>query len=294
MARKKKHEPHVNHERWLVSYADFITLLFAFFVVLYGVSQVDSKKMGKLVQSMAIAFQAGMFDPGTNKLNLADGAMDPQIQAALMAPIVPNNASNPVFKRVRELIEAKLSEEKTLDRVRFQETKRGLVISMEEAGFFHVGEAEILPESQETLDTIAKAVMPLPNQIRIEGHTDNVPIHTARFPSNWELSTTRATAVIAYLTRKFSFEPTRLSAAGYAEFRPVAPNDTPEGRALNRRVDVVVLSEMAEGLEPKARELAIPIPGEPASTPITEPSAAGNTEATAQNPEPASSAVSGG
>ncbi len=140
--------------------------------------------------------------------------------------------------------------ENSLDRVRLTQDRRGLVISLSEAGSFDLGAATMKDSSLRVPDAIAESVLPLPN--RIEGHTDNTPIHTDQFPSNWELSTARATQVIAYLTSRFPFPASRLSAAGYGEHRPVAKNATAEGRALNRRVDLVVLSEASERQEPRS------------------------------------------
>jgi chemotaxis protein MotB len=247
MARKKPHEEHENHERWLVSYADFITLLFAFFVVMYAISQVDNKKLGKLARSMQSAFDIRAINPANQKLTLADGVFQGTTQP--IAPLVL--PSNPTPEEVQEEIKKQLQEADSLDKVHFKQDERGLTISLVEAGFFDPGAAAIKSSSVKILEAIAQVILPLPNQIRIEGHTDNTPIHTAQFPSNWELSTARATSVIAYLTTHFKVEPFRLSAAGYGEYRPTATNSTPEGRAANRRVDIIVLNGMAARLEPR-------------------------------------------
>jgi chemotaxis protein MotB len=254
MARKKKHEEHVNHERWLVSYADFITLLFAFFVTLYAISQVDAKKLGKLVDSMQSAFKTQVFEAGSQKLSLSEGTAKGVEQQKLVEPISPLVASaDPSFRKIQAAVRERLVKENFVDKVRFIQEKRGLVISLTEAGFFDSGQAELKDSSLVVLDAIADSVLQLPNQIRIEGHTDTTPIHTARFPSNWELSTARATYVLSYLTNQFTFEPSRLSVAGYGEYRPVASNATAESRALNRRVDLVILSEAAEKQEPNQK-----------------------------------------
>ena len=251
MARKKKPEEHANHERWLVSYADFITLLFAFFVTMYAISQVDAKKLGRLVQSMRVAFDTQLFDAGSSKLSLSEGGMGGIEQQKLVESIQPLVATGDTLKRVRDTIQSRLIKDRFVDKVRFVQDQRGLVISLTEAGFFDPGEADLKGSSLIVLDAIAEAAMTLPNQIRIEGHTDNTPIHTERFPSNWELSTARATYIISYLLGKFPFPPARLSAAGYGEYRPVASNGSSEGRAMNRRVDLVILNEAAERQEPR-------------------------------------------
>jgi chemotaxis protein MotB len=252
MARKQKHPEHANHERWLVSYADFITLLFAFFVVMFAMSQVDLKKLGKLTKSMQSAFDTRVFEAGSQKLSLSEGMADGLSQQKIMEPVAPLvPASSQSFTKLQNQIQEKLIQENYQDKVTFKKDKRGLVISLVEAGFFNSGEAAMKGSSLKILDTIAQSVLPLPNQVRIEGHTDNTPIHNERFPSNWELSTARATYVIAYLTSHFPFEPHRLSAAGYGEYRPQASNATSEGRASNRRVDIIILNEAAERQEPQ-------------------------------------------
>jgi chemotaxis protein MotB len=129
--------------------------------------------------------------------------------------------------------------------------KRGLIISLTEAGFFDPGESTLKKSGEQVVDMIAETLMTNPYHFRIEGHTDALPIHTDRFPSNWELSTARATFILSYLTTRFAFEPTRLSVAGYGEYRPIAPNNTVEGRSMNRRVDIVILSESEKQHEPQ-------------------------------------------
>ena len=250
MARKKRHEEHANHERWLVSYADFITLLFAFFVTLYAISQVDAKKMTRLAQSMHVAFDTRVFEAGSQKLSLSDGITPGVDRQKLVEPANPVLSRDPSFRIIRETLQRRLVKENFTDKVHFMEDRRGLVISLTEAGFFDPGAATMKGASLRVLDALAESVLQTPNQLRIEGHTDNTPIHTAQFPSNWELSTARATHLIAYLTGHFPFDANRLSVAGYGEYRPVATNATAEGRAMNRRVDLVILSEAAERQEP--------------------------------------------
>jgi chemotaxis protein MotB len=136
-------------------------------------------------------------------------------------------------------------------KVRTRMEARGLVISLGEGGFFDSGSDQLKPEGRDLLDALAQRLLIAENQIRIEGHTDNVPIQTTRFPSNWELSTARATTIVSYLVRRFDFTPARLSAAGYGEFCQIDTNLTPEGRARNRRVDIVVLNSSAVRSEPR-------------------------------------------
>jgi chemotaxis protein MotB len=273
---KNKHEEEGNAERWLVSYADFITLLFAFFTTLYAISTVDAQKAGKLVTSMRASFDSSLFSQGSQSLSIDQGS-----GAASTGEILQNFASSngintndltvkgledlksiaaatkPVLSGEKALgylkrsVETLLGADVLKGRVRVHMEPRGLVISLGETGVFDSGSDQIKPEGKTLLDTIATSLVSLGNNIRIEGHTDNVPIHNSRFPSNWELSTARATAVISHLLEKFGLQPNLISAAGYAEYRPAASNDTEEGRAHNRRIDIIVLNPSAARAEPK-------------------------------------------
>ena len=156
-----------------------------------------------------------------------------------------------ISKRPESSLEAYLVKNGLQDKVDLEINRRGLVISLKEAGFFDSGSAEIRVSSYSLLAKIAESLGDYNNDIRIEGHTDNIPISTPTFPSNWELSTARATNIVRHLVYYYKFEPEKLSATGYAEFRSVADNSTTEGRAKNRRVDIVVLSSDGERGEPQ-------------------------------------------
>ena len=260
MARKQEPEKHVNHERWLVSYADFITLLFAVFVVLYAMGQRDQKKVEEVMKSIAESF--GMAKAGTSpKINVIDSQQITVIPALrLEAKVDPmshsrtgqgkTRATDKDFRQIKAAIEAYLVKKGAQNKVSLEITRRGLIVSLKEAGFFASGQADIKPEAYELINTIAEVVTQYNNPLRLEGHTDNVPISTAHFPSNWELSTARATSGLKYLLKNFDVETDKISATGYGEFRPLAANETPEGRAKNRRVDLVMLSGEAERGEP--------------------------------------------
>jgi chemotaxis protein MotB len=237
MSRKKKHE-HVNHERWLVSYADFITLLFAFFVVLFSAGQADKKKQRQMSTSIQQAFsQNGIFDVHSKLPPLTDAAgATPSDGAAPLALPMPDQQGG--MMKVKQHVSDAAGKEIGKGTVAVQEGKDGLTISLKEAGFFESGSAEVRPEGVAVLDRIAAA---LPEgKLRVEGHTDDVPIATERFASNWELSSARASTIARLLLKHVNVSPSRMSVAGYAEFHPVADNSTAEGRAKNRRVDVVV------------------------------------------------------
>jgi chemotaxis protein MotB len=248
---KKKHPEHVNHERWLVSYADFITLLFAFFVVMFASSQADSVKVGRFVDSFSKAIQWSVFS--SESAGFLDGApsnpsvSDNQLQTTERPKQRPKGGE---FEQPRDLkgsIKKLQASAPILAGLKIEEAKGELILRLPERLVFERGKAEINPEGKIALTAIADELKGRPVKLRVEGHTDSTPIHTDRFPSNWELSTARATAVIAFFIEKKDFDPDRLSASGYAEFHPIADNDTEEGRASNRRVDLVI-TEVLEGI----------------------------------------------
>jgi chemotaxis protein MotB len=258
MRRRRKSASHANHERWLVSYADFITLLFAFFVVLYASSQVDKRKVGKLAMAIQVAFQEmGVFQASTTQVPLNPDSPMPfnETQAvenvqhtASLARIVSRpdgplggGPENGDLAQLETELKTALAAEIKRQEIAMRREPDGLVISLREVGFFESGSAGMKSASQLAFDRIAAMLRERDYRLRIEGHTDDVPIHTARFTSNWELSTARATEIIRLLIVRDGFRPDRLSAAGYAEFHPVAPNATAEGRGMNRRVDIVIL-----------------------------------------------------
>jgi len=258
MSRRRRAASHANHERWLVSYADFITLLFAFFVVLYASSQVDKRKVGKLALAIQVAFQEmGVFQASTTQVPIDANAPMPFSKAqaiesaqrtASLGRIVSRpdgnlggGAENGDLAQLETELQTALAAEIKRNEIAMRREPDGLVISLREVGFFESGSAQMKSASQPAFDRIATMLRQRAYRVRIEGHTDDVPIHTARFSSNWELSTARSTEIIRLLIVRDGFSPDRLSAAGYAEYHPIAPNGTAEGRGMNRRVDIVVL-----------------------------------------------------
>lgn len=263
--RKKKHdEEHENLERWLVSYADFITLLFAFFVTMYSVSRVDGKKLGSAVESLqralgsVVAIQMYQRDPGVfSTSNMSVPYNLTPIEGHY--PSAEARAFEKLAKEIKKGVDTlpKINQQNLIPKdIKFILEKRGLVIRISEHLFFKSGDASIQPEFIPLLDILGKSLEKIPNHIRVEGHTDNVPINTPRFPSNWELSTTRATTILRYLLTHYNFEPHRLSATGYAEFYPIATNETAKGRLQNRRVDLVILSSKEMESEPNQKVIS--------------------------------------
>ncbi len=248
MRRRRKTDRPVSHERWLVSYADFITLLFAFFVVLYASSQMDKRKMVEVSQAIKGAFeQLGAWSDGTpngHAQQLPELAIV-RVNAKPGEVAVAGSGFPDVDKLKRDLQDA-LGEQIKKHEIEIHATPEGLVVSLREVGFFDSGDATLLPEGRATLTRIAHVLVEKGFQIRVEGNTDNVPIHTGRFKSNWELSTARATEVVALLVEQHDFNPTLVSAAGYSEYRPVASNNSEEGRKQNRRVDLIIVAHSPE------------------------------------------------
>jgi chemotaxis protein MotB len=246
VSRKKKHE-HINHERWLVSYADFITLLFAFFVVLFASSQADKKKQSEAAAAMQTAFTPlGSFEQHTKTPPIAENSAAPQVTrpAAIALPLPPAGSTrlDQTETRIKELLHAQTARGGIPPgSVSTRMTPEGLVISLHEIGFFGSGSAEVQPRAFEMLLELAASLPDAP--VRVEGHTDDIPIHTPQYATNWELSTARASAIARLMLEHSRLQAAHLSAAGYAEFHPIASNTTAEGRSRNRRVDIILLRD---------------------------------------------------
>lgn len=254
MSRRPRNKTHANHERWLVSYADFITLLFAFFVVLYSSAQVDKRKIGQLAVAIQVAFQEmGVFSeaptprpvPTQPQSTLQTLSLEDRAALVTMVRKRQDDAQAEDISKLLEELRKDLGPELLRNEVALTSTNDGLIISLREIGFFESGSADIRRDSLPAFGRIASLLVKHHCGIRIEGHTDNVPIHNGRFADNWELSTARSAELVRLLITKYGFAAQRLSAAGYAEFHPVASNDSPEARAQNRRVDIVVLGKFS-------------------------------------------------
>jgi chemotaxis protein MotB len=253
MARKQRHheEEHVNHERWLITYADMLTLLMVLFIVLFAMSTTDAKKFFALKASLQEAFSVGLKhgDDASSLSGDSGSSFVPQMMNQPLAKEViamtGRNTPDPhLVQSLSELRQAAVQIPVPSDssgHVEVGATREGIVISLSGNLLFDSGKSDLKPQGLVLLDTLAERLRTMPNEIRIEGHTDNVPIATPLYPSNWELSSARAITVGRYLAEHDAITPTRLVAAGYGEYRPVVSNDTREGRARNRRVDLVVL-----------------------------------------------------
>jgi chemotaxis protein MotB len=250
LARKKRAPEHDNAERWLVSYADFITLLFAFFVVMYASSQTDKAKAQQIADSVKAALEKGGVAAAVHEI--LGGTVDERGKgnAQMKGPggSEPKNV-RPEQEVIAELLPSMqyltqaLSQEIKEGKLEIHLEPRGLVVSLRQATFFPSGEDQVAPATFDSIEKIATTIQKLPNTVRLEGHTDSIPIHTARFRSNWELSAARSIAMLELLSTRFNVARARLAIAGYADTIPADSNDTEEGRAHNRRVDVVILNQ---------------------------------------------------
>jgi len=278
MARKKKHEEHVNAEAWAIPYGDLVTLLFALFTVMYAISSVNEGKFRVLSDSMIAAFHGapksirpvnlGEKEPGKggdkqltgvtptvfikmNDKSTPDGNLPPRdptrSESGVRSPDLPGaliRMQRQVQDAMQSLIDAKL--------VTVRRENMWLEIEINTDILFPSGAGEFAPTAEPVLDKLAQVLKPFPNPIRVEGHTDDRPIRTASFPSNWELSAARAASVVHQFTRQ-GIDPLRLEIVGFGEFHPRQPNGTIEGRNANRRVVVLVLEEVSAGAPVTAR-----------------------------------------
>jgi chemotaxis protein MotB len=257
VARRNKAAAHPNHERWLVSYADFITLLFAFFVVMFATSQTDKGKAQQVSDSVKKALEGERMSAILQAV--LGGAVDNTGKGNAMMR-GPGGAQKTVEdkkdQKLAELLPSlkilseELRKEIESGAIQINMQPRGLVVSFNQAALFPSGEDVVSANAYEGLEKVAGAIKRLPNPVRLEGHTDSQPIRTARFRSNWELSAARSIALLDLFTTRLGVPAERMSIAGYADTAPVASNDTEEGRARNRRVDIVVLNEYGVMGEP--------------------------------------------
>lgn len=222
--RRRHSEEDNKPDRWVVSYADFITLLFAFFTTMYAISHVDLGKLERFAGSMKSAFNAA--GSGLSGTSIIEG-IRPISQADL---------------KLEHIIRSGFSKFDIIDGITVSYTGRGVSVSFEDSILFESGSATVRKEGRVFLDTIADLIKATSNRVVIEGHTDNIPIRSAKYGSNWELSAARATSVLWHLVHEYGVRPERLSVSGYGEFRPIATNATPDGRAKNRRVEVIFVT----------------------------------------------------
>lgn len=249
MAKKKCPECKAGAPEWMTTYGDMVTLLMAFFVMLFAFSNIDAKKFEQVMQSFQGS--AGILSGGET---LED--------ANMVFQALPESNTTEAVEQVeqklevlKETIEQYIEQKQLETEVSVEFDTRGLIIRFKDNALFDSGKADLKSSSEEVLVFIGDLLKDkefIERAIRVEGHTDNVPIRTSRFPSNWELSTARSTNVIRFFIRAVDINPKRLSASGYSEYYPITDNKTSEGRAKNRRVDIVILSRFFENTGPKS------------------------------------------
>ena len=257
MARKKKHEEgHVNHERWLITYSDLITLLMIFFIIMYSSSNVDKKKYAQMAQSLSAALGEGSSSNGANvissdtPLNINDMPQEVKDEMAKAAAEAKAEAAEKnKLTEVKGKIDSLLQGTGLQTSVGTVIEERGLVVSLKDTVLFDSGSAEVKAERAATITEIGKILNTIDNYVRIEGHTDDVPIKGGLFKTNWELSVVRATTVTRMLIDNGGVNEARLSALGYGQNRPIADNSTEEGKGKNRRVDIVVMDSKFNQVE---------------------------------------------
>jgi chemotaxis protein MotB len=279
---KRRHEEHEeeeheNHERWLVSYADMMTLLMVLFIVLFAISQVDQKKFSALKTGLAAGFGApveilpgadSLLDPGgsvaPDSVNLAGAAGNQRTNpnaasAASNATVNPSTVAKLAtateqaqvkgevsnLKKAQKALQAALNKAGLRNGATFRFDQRGLVVTIATDNvLFHSGSATLEPEGTKILNTLAPTLRALPNELSIDGHTNNIPISTAQFPSNWELAADRATGVLRYLHSRDKIPYNRMSATSYADTEPRVPAGNPSAVKVNRRVEIIVLARV--------------------------------------------------
>jgi len=247
MARRPKRPEHDNHERWMVSYADFITLLFAFFVVMYGISSVNEGKYKVFGAAINKAFgtKSSATEGGSVHLTEEEIYFKSLVDRRNARLAEKQRKQNERMQNLANTLNQAMSAFVKSGQMNVSQTGRGIEMEINASALFNQGEAEIQPEAKRTLADAARVLVDNDFAIEVEGHTDNMPISTAKFPSNWELSSARASSVVRLFIDQGVLAP-RLKAVGSADNLPVMPNDTAEGRARNRRVTITVLNPESE------------------------------------------------
>ena len=270
MAIKRKEPAHENHERWLISYADFITLLFAFFVVMFASSQTDKARARQIAEAVQKAFDGKSVGVPPTVAKILGGTVDDKGQgnAQMRGPGGAQHATKesppeniveliPSLKRLSSELESELKDGK----LEMKLEPRGLVVSLHQSAFFPSGADAVAPSTYPILEKLAHVIGSVSNPVQIEGHTDSVPIHNARFNSNWELSCARSIAIMDLFCDRFDLPRSRFAVVGRADTSPVDSNDTEEGRARNRRVDLVIVNILGTHLPPGTINPAAQPPG---------------------------------
>jgi chemotaxis protein MotB len=240
MRKKRRIEDQENHDRWLLTYSDLITLLLAFFIMMYTLSKQDAQKYQEVSAHLRAIFSGGT--------GILGNRTAPSSRGTAMLP--PEASNGEIMKQLEEGIRSVALPAEMERNFNILLDDRGIVVRALDQAFFSEGKADLQDKAKRAIDKIIPILKQANRDVRIEGHTDNVPISTAEFKSNWELSVRRATEVVRYVTEKGSFPPEMISAAGYAEFRPLVSNVSPENRSKNRRIEIIIEKPKGNG-EPR-------------------------------------------
>ncbi|MGM0471499.1 MAG: OmpA/MotB family protein [Bacillota bacterium] len=235
---RRKRDDDSGDANWLTTYGDMMTLLLAFFVLLYSFSSIQEEKFKAAMKSLQ------------GNLGVLEGGKTIDSSDLVTAGVDSNQMGMRRLKEISQTLARYLEKNNLEDDVKLDLTERGLVIRFAGKVLFDLGRAEIKPDAYNVLDEVANIISKVPNRVMVEGHTDNLPISNQSFPSNWELSTTRATNVVRYFIEKNGLTPAKLSAAGYSKYKPLKPNNNPENRAENRRVDIILLNNEFDNAQP--------------------------------------------
>ncbi|MBY0087147.1 flagellar motor protein MotB [Brevibacillus sp. M2.1A] len=257
--RPKRHAHHEEHmdESWLIPYADLLTLLLALFIVLFASSEMDAKKFDQMVRSFSVAINGGTgvmnypspvpLDPQLQQQTLHKGAQEAEKQKTeeekRLEEAVRKETED--LKKLQTKLDGYIQQNKLQDKLQTKLTEEGLLITILDNALFDSGKADLKPEARKLASEMAAMLVPHPKKVTVTGHTDNVPIRRAEFPSNWDLSAKRSVNFLKVLLENKNLDPTKFSATGLGEYHPVAPNTTAEGRAKNRRVEVAILRDLA-------------------------------------------------
>ena len=255
-------------ERWLLSYADFITLLMVFFILMYSLSKVDLDKYNAIANSLSVVLTGSTISPDSNGPAVIPGDSGQQIPKEGNEELINRGQLEAVKKQIQEFIDSEKlynssqtagNTSSSLEKyIEIIEQERGLVISIKDTLLFTSGSDNLNPQARNIMKQLGSALVKVPNYIRVEGHTDNLPINTPKFRSNWELSVLRASTVVHVLQEEAGISPERLSITGYGEYRPMVPNLNPTNQARNRRVDVVILKKKYDDFEPHKAQAITP------------------------------------
>ncbi|MGX4600738.1 flagellar motor protein MotB [Faecalimicrobium sp. JNUCC 81] len=226
--KKKSFDDDINPDSWLATYADTITLLLTFFILLYSISSVDSEKLKQLTKSL----QSSLSPTGSVEVAEIENITDLKVQGG-----------NTEYENLSEKLNKVINDNALTDVIKIREEERGIVLQLDETILFDPGKAKLKEDTQGVLEAITTIINSTDNDVLIEGNTDNVPMNTALYGSNWELSTARGVSVVRYFVESKSVDPRRFAVKGYGEYKPLVANDTPENRAINRRVDILIVEQ---------------------------------------------------